>query len=183
MIATVALHHGRLFNGHKADDNMRHSKVSQPPGQTGEDFLPGCAEYACAKRAFHLLTAYGVRVRINRIQSRCVQILRSHDNHRNCQQRCNHQQALEKVGPAYSLKAAKKGTDEHGQRKYQHGGSRVQGRENSCKYGCPGYEPGGHVNGEAYKENNGAYDLQGVAFSHKPVAQVLRHCDGVSRCL
>ncbi len=97
MIATVTLlYHRRFFDGHESYQNMRHAEVSQTPGKTRDDFLPGGVKYAASEAAFHHLSTGRILIGIDRRKSGCIQILGDDDHDRHCHERSEHQQSLGK---------------------------------------------------------------------------------------
>ncbi len=141
---------------------MRHTKVAKAPAQAGDDL-----------GAF----GHGVPV-IGRDSGHSLRIDERNSKNRRNQQRAQNHQALVKICPADSRKAAQEGVADDDEGCQVHGVGLVDA-DNGVKERAAGLDAGGGIDGIGDQKDDSADYLQQVRFGQKAVAEVLRYGDGI----
>ena len=158
-------------DGHKADNDVRHAEITKSPGQAGDDGLPVREEVPVIRIGFrecfhgHLALAA-----VDKTQRK---------DRRN-EKSTEHQQALEKVGPADSAETAHEGIGNDDCSGDVHRDSRINS-DDSVEECAAGFDAGGRIDGIGYQKNHSAENLQDFAGGFEAVGQVLRQGDGIIR--
>ena len=169
----------RLADGHEADQDVRHAEITETPGETGDDVLPGRREDVRDEG----VNGAVIEVGVNGVDRRRVEVFDEDRDDRDRQQGDEHEGALEEVGPADRLEAAEERVEKDDGREDDHGSlSREAGDQGHEDRGA-GDETGGDIDGEADEEHDGRNDGQNGLFREETVLQVFRQGDGVVRGL
>ena len=132
-----------LAQGHEADNDVGHTKITQAPSHAGNDVTPISIRIPEVDRNF--CSSSGIDE--GGSKERCYQ------------QRAQHNQALEKVGPAHSGKAAQEGVADDNNGSHIHGQGSIHA-DNSIEQRAAGLDAGGSVNCIGDEENYSADNLQ-----------------------
>ncbi len=169
------LDHGRLLDGHEADQDVGHAEVAETPGETGDDVLPGGGEEVCDEGIFGAVGDVGV----NGVDRCGVQVLHEDADDGDRQQGEEHEVALDEVGPADRLEAAEEGVEQDDGGKDEHGRLTLQARDQGDKDRGTGDETGGDVNGKADEEHDGCDNGQDRFLREETVLQIFGQRDRV----